>query len=171
MVGQHNTAHALYYRHTLRIRNNYCFSNATMVARKRPIVTLYVHCVSYVKRSCLFFLLPANRAFNRNVRQFTDYWHQNVLCERIFLVRYLYVNSPNTSRSSTTKKKKPTAYVQRNKYLFPQVWVFQVMDTPWTNQISEAFDVLRRRLHFVLWSLPLVRTIPGPMQALCLIYE
>jgi len=49
-----NMAHAHYmldtsgYRHTLRICNTYCFSTATMVARRRLIVTLYVHFSSFV---------------------------------------------------------------------------------------------------------------------------
>jgi len=40
------------YKHTLRIRNTYCFSIATMVARTRIIVTLYVHSLyCYVVRT------------------------------------------------------------------------------------------------------------------------
>ena len=35
-------------RHTLRICNTYCFSTATMVARRRLNVTLYVRCLSCV---------------------------------------------------------------------------------------------------------------------------
>ena len=34
------------YKHTLRTCNTYCFSTATMVARKRLDVTLYVNCLS-----------------------------------------------------------------------------------------------------------------------------
>jgi len=34
------------YKHTRRICNTYCFSNATVVARTRPNVRLYVHCLS-----------------------------------------------------------------------------------------------------------------------------
>ena len=34
------------YRSTLRIRNTFCFSTATMVARTRLNVMLYVHCLS-----------------------------------------------------------------------------------------------------------------------------
>ena len=34
------------YKHTHTICNVYCFSTATMVARKRPIVTLHVRCLS-----------------------------------------------------------------------------------------------------------------------------
>jgi hypothetical protein len=47
-----NMAHALCtldiqgYKHTLRIRNTYCFSTATMVTQTRLIVTLRVHCLS-----------------------------------------------------------------------------------------------------------------------------
>ena len=50
-----NLAHALCmldtygYRHTLRKCNTFCFSTATIVARTRLNVTLYVHCLS-----CLF---------------------------------------------------------------------------------------------------------------------
>jgi hypothetical protein len=32
------------YEHTLRICNTYCFSTATLVARKRLNITLYVQC-------------------------------------------------------------------------------------------------------------------------------
>jgi len=48
----HNMAHTQWipdtqgYKHTLRIRNIYCFSNATMVARTYFNVTLYVYCLS-----------------------------------------------------------------------------------------------------------------------------
>jgi len=45
------------YKHTLRICNNYCFSNATMVARTRLSVTLRVHC-----RHCSFFTKATNFA-------------------------------------------------------------------------------------------------------------
>ena len=34
------------HKHILRICNNYCFSTATMVARKRLNITLPVHCLS-----------------------------------------------------------------------------------------------------------------------------
>ena len=34
------------HRHVLRIRNTYCSSTATMVARMRLDVTFYVHCLS-----------------------------------------------------------------------------------------------------------------------------
>ena len=53
-----NRAHALWmldnwgYGHTIRIFNIYCFSTATIVARTRFSVTLYLHCVS-----CLFLSL------------------------------------------------------------------------------------------------------------------
>jgi len=45
------------YKHTLTISNTYYFSTATMVARTRPNITLYVHCLScYImlrqKRCC-----------------------------------------------------------------------------------------------------------------------
>ena len=60
---EENMAHAQFildnqgYKHTLRICNNYCFSTATLVARKGLDVTLYVHC-----QSCIFkFSLAAHR--------------------------------------------------------------------------------------------------------------
>jgi len=34
------------HKHTLDIRSSYCFSTATMVARKPLIVMLFVHCLS-----------------------------------------------------------------------------------------------------------------------------
>jgi len=34
------------YKHTLRICNTYCFSTATLVARRRLKVTLHVHCLT-----------------------------------------------------------------------------------------------------------------------------
>jgi hypothetical protein len=49
---QYNTAHALCvlynwgYRHTLRIRNTYCFSTVKNVTRNRVSVTLYVYRLS-----------------------------------------------------------------------------------------------------------------------------
>jgi len=50
-VTDDNVAHAHFmldnegYKYALRIRN-YCFSTATVVARKRLGVTLYIHCLS-----------------------------------------------------------------------------------------------------------------------------
>jgi hypothetical protein len=38
------------YKHTLRIRNTYCFTTVTTVTRTRLNARLYVHCLS-----CLFF--------------------------------------------------------------------------------------------------------------------
>ena len=38
--------------HTLRLCNSHCFSTATMAARKRLNITLYVHCLS-----CYFIIL------------------------------------------------------------------------------------------------------------------
>ena len=35
-----------FYKYTLRMRNNHCFSTAKLVARTRLNVTLYVHCLS-----------------------------------------------------------------------------------------------------------------------------
>ena len=46
-----NTAHAHFmldtkgYKHTLKIRNAYCFFTATMAARKHLNITLYVLCL------------------------------------------------------------------------------------------------------------------------------
>ena len=54
---------------TLRRYNNYCFSIGTLVARKRPIVTVYVHCVSccigndvclLFGMNCVLIAVPAN---------------------------------------------------------------------------------------------------------------
>ena len=53
-----NMAHALYMldtqgcKHTLGIRNTYCFLTATMVARKRLNIMLYVHCMSSFSNHC-----------------------------------------------------------------------------------------------------------------------
>jgi hypothetical protein len=50
-ILQYNMAHMLYvlvdlgYRHIFTMCNTYCFSTATMVARKRHNVTLYVRCL------------------------------------------------------------------------------------------------------------------------------
>jgi hypothetical protein len=50
---KHNTTHAHFmldnqgYRHTLRIRNTYCFSTATVVTRTRLFLSLYVLSRSY----------------------------------------------------------------------------------------------------------------------------
>jgi len=67
-VGQatnENTAHALCmidtegYRQALRICYTDCFSSATMVARTRLNVTLYVHCLSCFYRITLrIFVVP-----------------------------------------------------------------------------------------------------------------
>ena len=48
--------HAGYLRlqiHTLRLGNTHCFSTATMVARTRLNVNLYVHCLSYYSHQVL----------------------------------------------------------------------------------------------------------------------
>jgi hypothetical protein len=44
------------YKYTLRICNTHCFSTATLVARTRLNVTLYVHCLS-----CLFLCFRVSR--------------------------------------------------------------------------------------------------------------
>jgi len=36
------------YKHTLIMCNTHCFSTTTMVARKRFIVALYIHCLSCI---------------------------------------------------------------------------------------------------------------------------
>jgi len=52
-----NTAHNLCmhdkygYRHTLRIRNTYCFSTSTIATRKRLNFTSYVHCCVLLRSS------------------------------------------------------------------------------------------------------------------------
>jgi len=47
------------YKRTLRIRNTYCFSAATVVTRTRLNVTLYVHCPPCLKMEaeCSFQML------------------------------------------------------------------------------------------------------------------
>jgi len=41
------------YKHTLGLRNTYCFSTATMVALTRLNITLYVHCLSCLMKFCV----------------------------------------------------------------------------------------------------------------------
>jgi hypothetical protein len=48
MVHVHCIPNTKGYKLTLRICNTYCFSTATIVARKRLRVTLYVHCLSVI---------------------------------------------------------------------------------------------------------------------------
>jgi len=45
MAHEHCMLDTYGYKHTLRICNTCCFSTATMVARTRLTVTLYVHCL------------------------------------------------------------------------------------------------------------------------------
>jgi hypothetical protein len=40
------------YKHTLRTRNTYCFSTASVLARTRLNVTSYVHCLSCWSKFC-----------------------------------------------------------------------------------------------------------------------
>jgi len=52
-----NTAHAQCKLYNLGYKHSpYCFSTATLVKRKRLIVTLFVHCLSCLSR-CLFLTL------------------------------------------------------------------------------------------------------------------
>ena len=46
MAHAHCMLDTLVYKHTFRICNTYCFYTATMFARIRLSVTLYVHCLS-----------------------------------------------------------------------------------------------------------------------------
>jgi hypothetical protein len=50
MTQVHSILVTLSYKRTLRVCNNYCFSNATMVAQMHLNVMLYVYCLS-----CCFF--------------------------------------------------------------------------------------------------------------------
>jgi hypothetical protein len=71
MAHAHCTLDTKGYRHTLRICNTYCFSIATMVARTRFIVTLYVHCLPWlsvilipflnINRTCAPILTPQSK--------------------------------------------------------------------------------------------------------------
>ena len=45
MAHAHYMLRTQVYRHTLRVCINYCSSTATMVARTRLIVRLYIHCL------------------------------------------------------------------------------------------------------------------------------
>ena len=47
MAHAHCILDMLYYNHTLRICNTYCFSTAKIVAQMRHNITLYVHCLSF----------------------------------------------------------------------------------------------------------------------------
>jgi len=60
--------------HTLRICNIYCFSTETNVARSRPSVTLYVHCLSSFKAKSNFNRIrrPISQALN--LVSFYSYW-------------------------------------------------------------------------------------------------
>jgi len=62
-LWKYNTTHAHFtldnqgYRHTLRIRNTYCFSTPTVVTRTRLILRLYVHLT-------LLFIVPDSMSQN-----------------------------------------------------------------------------------------------------------
>jgi hypothetical protein len=77
------------YRHILRLCNTHCFSTATMVARSRLSVTLYVHCLPCF---ITYRVLPVVYVKNQlpNLRVFASVkfyvvcvksvcWHQNSL--------------------------------------------------------------------------------------------
>jgi hypothetical protein len=51
MAHEHCILDTKGYKHTLRTCNTYCFSAATMVARTRLSITLFVHCLSCCKLS------------------------------------------------------------------------------------------------------------------------
>jgi len=61
------------YRHTLKLCNTYSFSTATMVARMRLSVTLYVHCLSCLgyssgsKCQCKEFISPKQLILPSNI--------------------------------------------------------------------------------------------------------
>jgi len=56
MVRAHLTLGTQGYKHTLRICNTCCFSTATMAARTRLNVTLYLQCLSwYYMGSLIYF--------------------------------------------------------------------------------------------------------------------
>jgi hypothetical protein len=65
MAHAHCTLHTYGYKRTLTVRNTYCFSTATTVARTRIFVTLYVRCpscclslrIGLFLKSCYFFFL------------------------------------------------------------------------------------------------------------------
>ena len=79
------------YRHTLRICNTYCFSTATVIARTRPIVPLYVHCLF-----CLSVILIPFLNSNRT-RAFIII-HQS---KHSFFVSCLYICALYVSASSS----------------------------------------------------------------------
>jgi hypothetical protein len=60
MVHAHYMLDTQVYKHTDKICNTHCFSIATIVARTRLNVTLYVHCLSF-KAFC-------NEAEGKNTR-------------------------------------------------------------------------------------------------------
>ena len=67
--------------HTLRICNTYCFSTATMVARRRPNVTLYVHCLSCLSspRSLAFYSCPLSFFFFSSICSYVIYRGRPIL--------------------------------------------------------------------------------------------
>ena len=57
------------YKHTLRTRNTYCFSTATMVTRTNMNVTLYDHCLSFLTfHYCFYASVMVIRVKNRNMQ-------------------------------------------------------------------------------------------------------
>ena len=63
------------YRHTLRICKTYCFSTATVVARTRLDVTLYLHCLSCLYCKCGF--LDLHRCVGRRRSLFCTCAHSD----------------------------------------------------------------------------------------------
>jgi len=66
MTNAHYMLDTLGYKHTLRIRNTYCFSTATVVALKCLDITLYLHCLSRFLRQ----YVRTNLTFNAPYRLF-----------------------------------------------------------------------------------------------------
>jgi hypothetical protein len=53
------------YKHTLRICINFCFYTATMVARTRLDVTLYVHCLIVITEMECVYCAVRTESLNR----------------------------------------------------------------------------------------------------------
>ena len=73
MVHAHCMQDNQVYKHTIRIRNIYCFSSATMVARSRWILGLYVHYLlnsKFLVAEPLKFSLPfRDRKVNHSIHK------------------------------------------------------------------------------------------------------
>ena len=59
MTHEHCTLGTWGYKHTLRIRNTYCFSTVTMVTQTRLGVSLYFHCHFLLLSTCLVVIFWA----------------------------------------------------------------------------------------------------------------